>query len=592
MSDDAPSVQFTPPRRRWLQFSLRGFIVLMALAAVLMGWWSYWHHRIRKQRTALEEIASLQGRLTKRTNLWINRPIISSVNRTPWWLRADGEKTIPVTTGVSFDLLSYDDGFPEKSGLRDRDLRMLAVFPYLYEVSVPRSEVGDDGLAWVKPLRRLRRLDLSQTPVQDDDLAALAGLRELQSLTLDGVQLRGEGLAYLAGCRNLQSLVLTDVPLTIDGAKHLNGLSSLKELNLQSQDLSQLNLHDLPELLELSIHLTDDEADVRLANLPKLHNLNIVLENSFAPRRLWLDDLPALNRLTLQLWNEPEASSNEFSLQLRRLPSLEHLQLSGGRLPEGSLREVSQLPNLSYLYLDCKAGVDEAAVEIIRPMPNLLHLDLGTSAVSDDGLRAISNISTLRALMVSSSGTNTGMEALTALPNLRELHLADAIGEVDPARTFAKMKGLQHLSLTNCRFPALDLDGESDQTGLQRLTTLFIEECELGAVEIRRLPALQHLNLSVPQTRELHIDDLPQLRRLHVSLAAGQQVKRFTLNALPEMVWLDIQCGPEGAQVPADIFEHLLEFPKLQGGNVWGLDLPKEAKLQLQRLSAQKGVSL
>ena len=50
----------SPTRRRWLQFSLRGLLIVVTLVAVWLGWNV---HVVRQRKAALAEIRSMRSAL-------------------------------------------------------------------------------------------------------------------------------------------------------------------------------------------------------------------------------------------------------------------------------------------------------------------------------------------------------------------------------------------------------------------------------------------------------------------------------------------------------------------------------------------------
>jgi hypothetical protein len=75
---------------------------------------------------------------------------------------------------------------------------------------------------------KMRRLDLAKTQVSDDGLAYLQGMSELTRLDLGGTPLVGDGLVYLQGLPRLERLVLSVTRVSDQKLRHLHGLPSLQ----------------------------------------------------------------------------------------------------------------------------------------------------------------------------------------------------------------------------------------------------------------------------------------------------------------------------------------------------------------------------
>jgi hypothetical protein len=65
----------------------------------------------------------------------------------------------------------------------------------------------DDGLAHIRGLHRLKKLDLSGTMVTDRGLAHLASLESLEELSLYSDEVTDAGLVHLRGLRSLRKLM-------------------------------------------------------------------------------------------------------------------------------------------------------------------------------------------------------------------------------------------------------------------------------------------------------------------------------------------------------------------------------------------------
>ena len=101
------------------------------------------------------------------------------------------------------------------------------------------SGVGP-GLAHLKGLARLEKLDLFHTEVKDRDLAGLAGLKELRDLNLGAcAHLTDKGLAPLKGLTRLRKLELDLSAFDGSGLKYLEGATELRdELSLLDTKVS------------------------------------------------------------------------------------------------------------------------------------------------------------------------------------------------------------------------------------------------------------------------------------------------------------------------------------------------------------------
>jgi hypothetical protein len=187
----------------WLRFSLRTFLLFVAIASVWLGWVV---NGARKQRAAVEAIQSAGG-----TILFDNHESgprtwsTGGTPRGPRWLR---------------DLLGseYFDT-PVYIGLFN---------------ALPSKE-------WIAAFNRLpsiKTLLLSGKHVDDETLNELAGSTALVELHLSGSAISDDGLMQLAKFPNLHWLILNNTKITDAGAASLAELRNLQEVNLKSTAVS------------------------------------------------------------------------------------------------------------------------------------------------------------------------------------------------------------------------------------------------------------------------------------------------------------------------------------------------------------------
>jgi hypothetical protein len=180
------------PHRRWLQFSLRGMLVLTASIGVLLGWAM---HLVRAQWnavTALEQIGC-----------------------TIQYSHAD-EASIP----ERFGNLTGLDAF--------REVQAVYCGPAM----------TDAGLVHLRGLPKLRQLGLTHTQVTDAGLAQLEKLPELRILFVSETQVTDAGLVHLRRLKKLQAIGLYGNKITDAGLVHLRGLYELRWLNLGGTQVS------------------------------------------------------------------------------------------------------------------------------------------------------------------------------------------------------------------------------------------------------------------------------------------------------------------------------------------------------------------
>lgn len=103
---------------------------------------------------------------------------------------------------------------------------------HLRSLVLDNTQVTGTGLAHLKGLNDLERLDIGNTKINDGDLEPLTGLPNLKDLGLDGTQITDAGLEYLKAVPNLETLDLAHTTIDDAGLKPLESLRHLSTLKL------------------------------------------------------------------------------------------------------------------------------------------------------------------------------------------------------------------------------------------------------------------------------------------------------------------------------------------------------------------------
>lgn len=567
---------------------------LLALASLLgvaiVGWWWLQCESIEQQRLALADIERLQQKLTEPQWNWIDSPVTTQTQKLPWWVATSAKSTFENVRGISFDLRSYDDALEEPTEISNEHLQLLTAFPELRSLKIPRSKIDDEGLVHLASLNQLEVLDLSDTAITDDGLRHLARLPRLQTLVLDGIQIDGSGLVHLASNRQLADLSLRGVPL--ENATFINAIPSLEQVVISSDMLQHVEVTDHPNLHSLTMHLAAAKIRLQLARLPRLRTTSLSLTAEESLEGLSCVDLPTLQRLELRV--DAAGADDQTRLELRELPRLEQLTISASRLADDFARQLSHVPNVTNLEISGD-GTDlgDDVFQALSQLPRLRQLRLHGVPMTDAGVRELATSELLEVLFLESEQiSDSGIGELAALPKLRTLGITGSGGDVDPGPTLSKFPCLERLHLGDCRFPALTLSRtrDSQEPSLARLVSLTVTSDTMQTVTVEHLPSLEDLSLDASAASGIHIRSLPALSRLDISLKPDQVVRRFSLERLPRLSWLSLQCGPQGARVPAETFENFHTFGRLRNGIIWGLEMPDAAREDLRGLNETRGV--
>ena len=234
------------PRRRWLQYSLRAFFVLVTVFSVWLG---VVVHRANEQKKAVEWVREIGGSVWYDYQYDADGSFINDAEPPgPKWLMQllGAEYFQEVFTVDLFDKQVSDlTPLVELKQLKDlglyntsaSDLAPLAKLPNLRWLWLNGTQVSD--LTPLAKLTSLERLELNDTPVND--------LRPLAKLTrLEYVSCRRSPVSDLAPLRNLTNLdrlELNDTPVC-----DLTPLTELKSLGMLDLTNTPVNKERIEEL--------------------------------------------------------------------------------------------------------------------------------------------------------------------------------------------------------------------------------------------------------------------------------------------------------------------------------------------------------
>lgn len=223
----------------FFQFRLRTILIMTAIIAGLLSYWSVESHRQRKSVHALQDRgASIDfNDALPGTNWMVNPP------KWPRWILNIDRNYFATVEGVNL----------RSSQIVDADLKYLEALTDTRTLDLGNTQITDVGLRSLRCLVRLRRLDLENTKVTDIGIQELDGLRDLRWLQLGQTQITDVGVARLRGIQSLEQVGLSDTLVTDTGIVQLNTLTDLKVLDVHATKVSVQGLaklkHSLPKCL-------------------------------------------------------------------------------------------------------------------------------------------------------------------------------------------------------------------------------------------------------------------------------------------------------------------------------------------------------
>jgi hypothetical protein len=389
------------PKRRRLRYSLRTFVVVVALVAVGMG---IWGRRARHQQRAVESLTALGARVIYEHQWpsWAGLPGGVGVEQAkppgPEWLRKWlGDEYFVKVVSIDFSscnrqLTSEDLAhldllpklrqicFDRKQSVSEHGFSRVGRHNTLLQIYLPNPACIDDAAArHLGRLTGLNQLDLSETRITDAGLAHLSHLATLSSLELDGTSVSDAGLLHLHALTSLEYLSLRKAKIRGPGLRHLTTLPSLKSLHLRETELTDsalcaiAEIHGLRTLNILACPRITNAGLVAIAGLFELRRLYVGSPGITDAGVIHLKGLTKLERLYLRDSKITDASMKS----LRSLTALEQLSLDGTGVTEKGLSSLNDMPKLRLLQvLDTRIGGAEV-YRIHKALPNC-HIRYGS----------------------------------------------------------------------------------------------------------------------------------------------------------------------------------------------------------------------
>jgi Leucine-rich repeat (LRR) protein len=295
----------------------------------------------------------------------------------------------------------------------DNDVQLLAGIKTIKKLDLSFTYVTDRGIKALQQLRQLEDLNLDTAEfVTDASMATLRGNTALRKLKVRGVDVTDAGMPYVGEMTGLRSLDLSYTMLGDVGLEHLPALSELEELKLGGDMITGLNLNFLkllPKLKRLSLNGIQ-RRNAGACWTPRITDLDLETISSLSG----LEELDLGVGFSLGRGGKPAAPGGgncrltgglqitDLGLgKLAKLKNLKRLNVSGAKLTPAGLRVLAALP-LERLNLWACEALDDSAAAVLAEIPTLAVVDLSYTAV-----------------------TNTGLQQLAKLPNLKNLYLTD-----------------------------------------------------------------------------------------------------------------------------------------------------------------------
>ncbi len=350
-----------------------------------------------------------------------------------------------------------DRGMPPLANLTN--LETLA----LYHV----AGITGPGLAHLRSLSHLKKLDITWTGVRAEYLPHLTALKSLERLDLPNQGVTDGGLAHVARqLPNLKYLYVgnsTLSPITDAGLRELANLQFLEELHIGGAGITNAGMSHIAKLTNLkALSLSfpapsfGDEGLARLKTLTSLTKLTLPSHPSPSQgARITVSGLAHLNAMPhLTELNTGHVVQDNSGLNIAGLSKLEMLFLyakRGSSLRDEDLACVGKLKRLAWLQISHCNEITDVGAAHLAGLTSLWRLHIPDSNLTDDGLRELANLRALQNLRVGGSFTDRGLRHLEGLKILTflQIHGDNQFSPAALERLQNQLPNLSHFKIVN-----------------------------------------------------------------------------------------------------------------------------------------------
>ena len=211
-------------------------------------------------------------------------------------------------------------------------------------------------------------------------------------------------------------------------------------------------------IVAVNLHASwiSDSDIAELAKLPALTRLDLSMTRITDRGLLDLKTASTLTEINLYY---AELISDQGIAVIKSLPRLKRLNLRGTKITDSTLQLLNHLPSLESLDIGFAQVTDSGISQLA--LPKIKELSIGGNKLTDAGLQALRQMPALTSLDVSGaqrtdsglwsvSLTESGMEAIATLKELRHLRLNGVAVSSRGLEKFKELRKLERLDLQAC----------------------------------------------------------------------------------------------------------------------------------------------
>lgn len=274
--------------------------------------------------------------------------------------------------------------------LEPEDVQYLSSLRNLRTLNVNLSErITAEDLKKLEPFPRLTTIVLGMFPRAEILETLLDKMPVLRSLTIFGMKIGAKEAAVLSKFQNIHSLSIFVCREMKDKAlQTILSMKELRQLKLTNTKANHLEVHDLPNLRELTLNSCHGLKTAEFTRLPQLYMLPLT---SSSLEKISFSEMDSMSGISM--CDCPELKQISFF----HVPKLLSLDLKGSENQD--LTGLVAIPKLEELFISYDQVHQDLVLETLQEMPNLArlaiackrpkNLEIGACPVNLDELKRI-----------------------------------------------------------------------------------------------------------------------------------------------------------------------------------------------------------
>lgn len=258
------------------------------------------------------------------------------------------------------------------------------------------KQISVEAAKEVRLVNTVQDVTLEECQVVDGQVLveSLAGIGSLESLSLRRTNVRDEHLAFLAGADKLNSLEIVQTQIKGPGLAALSELPirSLSFTCLETDAESLQSLASLRHVEEMYLNLPADLAMHKLPSLQALTKLSsLTINRGDYSSEHALDFLAGMSNLTSITISS--ASINDRTLiALSQLPSLERIDISENKITDAGIESLTQLVGLKDLSINCAEKLTAQCLPSLMKFGQLERVSLSSAPILFEDARVLKSL--------------------------------------------------------------------------------------------------------------------------------------------------------------------------------------------------------